>query len=244
MATDNGTLGYTRLIGALKNLGYTVGRSTVRRILKDHGIDPAPERSTRTPWKTFIKAHLGEIAEADFFTVEVLTLVGLLRYYVFFVIDIQTRQVNIAGISNQPHGRWMQQIARNITDAEDGFLRGMRYLLVDRDPLYTEAFRSLLGDFGVDVKRMPPKSPNLRPHAERFVRSIKEECLSRMILLGERHLRRAVREYSRHYHTERNHQGLGNELIIRSGTTAAVTGPVKCHERLGGLLRHYYREAA
>jgi putative transposase len=120
----------------------------------------------------------------------------------------------------------------------------MRYLLVDRDPLYTEAFRSLLGDEGVDVKRMPPKSPNLRPHAERFVRSIKEECLSRMILLGERHLRRAVTEYGRHYHTERNHQGLGNELIIRSGTTAAAKGPVKCHERLGGLLRYYYREAA
>ena len=120
----------------------------------------------------------------------------------------------------------------------------MRYLLVDRDPLCTEAFGSLLGDDGVDVKRMPPKGPNLRPHAERFVRSIKEECLSRMTLLGERHLRRALREYGRHYHTERNHQGLGNELTIRSGTTAAVMGPVKCHERLGGLLRHYYREAA
>lgn len=160
------------------------------------------------------------------------------------MIDIQTRKVNIAGISEQPHGRWMQQIARNLTDVDEGFLRGMRYLLVDRDPVYTEAFRSLLGDEGVDVRRMPPKSPNLRPHAERFVSSIKEESLSRMILLGEGHLRRAVKEYGRHYHTERNHQGLGNELIIRSGTTAAVTSPVKCHERLGGFLRHYYREAA
>jgi transposase InsO family protein len=216
----------------------------VKRILSAHGIDPAPERGKRTPWKTFIKAHLGEIAEADFFTVEVLSLVGLIRYYVFFVIAIETRKVHIAGLSHQPHGRWMQQIARNLTDAEEGFLRGMKYLLVDRDPLYTEAFRTLLGDGGVDVKRMPPKSPNLRPHAERFVRSIKEECLSRMILLGERHLRRAVREYALHYHTERNHQGLGNEVIIGSGTTAAVTGPVACRERLGGLLRHYYREAA
>jgi len=244
MASENARWGYTRLVGALKNLGYTVGRSTVKRILSEHGIDPAPERGKRTPWKTFIKAHLREIAEADFFTVEVLTLVGLIRYHIFFVIHVQTRRVHIAGISHQPHGRWMQQIARNLTDAGEGFLRGMRYLLVDRDPLYTEAFRTLLGDFGVDVKRMPAKSPNLRPHAERFVRSIKEECLSRMILLGERHLRRAVREYGRHYHTERNHQGLGNELIIRSGSTAAVTGPVKCRERLGGLLRYYYREAA
>ena len=132
----------------------------------------------------------------------------------------------------------MQRIARNLTDVDEGFLCGMRYLLADRDPLYTEAFRRLLRDEGVDVKRMPPKTPNLRPHAERFVRSIKEECLSRMILLGERHLRRAVTEYARHYHSERNHQGLNNELIIRSGTTAAATGPVKCHERLGGLLRY------
>jgi transposase InsO family protein len=152
--------------------------------------------------------------------------------------------VHIAGISDQPHGRWLQQIARNLTDAEEGFLHSMKYLLVDRDPLHTEAFRGLLGDEGVDVKRMPPKSPNLRPHAERFVRSIKEECLSRMILLGERHLRRAVTEYGRHYHTERNHQGLGNELIIRLEMTATATDPVKCRKRLGGLLRYYYREAA
>jgi putative transposase len=244
MASENVRWGYTRLVGALKNLGYTVGRSTVKRILSEHGIDPAPERGKRTPWKTFIKAHLKEIAEADFFTVEILTLVGLIRYYVFFVVHIQTRRVHIAGISHQPHGRWMQQIARNLTDVEEGFLQGMKYLLVDRDPLYTETFRSLLGDEGVDVKRMPARSPNLRPHAERFVRSIKEECLSRMILLGERHLRRAVNEYSRHYHTERNHQGLGNELVIRPDMTAAVTGSVKCNKRLGGLLRYYYREAA
>ena len=138
----------------------------------------------------------------------------------------------------------MQQIARNLTDAEEGFLGGLRYLLVDRDPLYTEAFRGILGDAGVEVKRMPARSPNLRPHAERFVRSIKEECLSRMILLGERHLRRAVTEYDRHYQTERNHQGLGNELIIRSETTGIARGPVAYHKRLGGLLRHYYREAA
>ena len=175
---------------------------------------------------------------------EVLTLVDLLRYYVFFVIDIQTRKVNIAGISDQPHGRWMEQLARNLTDADEGFLRGMRYLLVDRDPLYTEAFRGILGDAGMEVKRMPARSPNLRPHAERFVRSSKEECLSRMILVGERHLRRAVMEYGRHYHTERNHQGLGNELIIRPQTTATAVGPVQCHERLGGLLKYCYREAS
>jgi len=99
-----------------------------------------------------------------------------------------------------------------------------------RDPLYTEALRGILGDAGVEVKRIPPKSPNVRPHAERFVRSIKEECLSRMMLLGERHLHRAVRDYGRHYHAERNHQGLGNELVIRSETGTTATDPVACHE--------------
>jgi putative transposase len=133
--------------------------------------------------------------------------------------------------SEQPLG-----LLRGLIGSPDTVFSNDRYLLVDRDPLYTEAFRRLLRDEGVDVKRMPPKSPDLRPHAERFVRSIKEECLSRIILLGERHLRRAVREYALHYHTERNHQGLGNELIIGSGATAAVTGPVACRERLGGLL--------
>jgi putative transposase len=176
MATESVTWGYTRLVGTLKNLGYTVRRSTVKRILSEHGIDPAPERGKRTPRKTFIKAHLADIAEADFFTVEVLSLVGLIRHYVFFVTHIQTRRVHIAGISHQPHGHWMQQIARNLADAQEGFLRGMRYLLVDRDLLYTEAFRTLLGDSGVEVKPMPARSLNLRPHAEHLVRSVRRSA--------------------------------------------------------------------
>jgi Homeodomain-like domain len=134
MAKANVGWGYTRIRDALHNLGHEIGRSTVKRILLDHGIEPAPERGKKTSWRTFVKAHLGVLAGADFFTVEVLTWRGLVRYWVFFVMDIKTRRVEIAGITCNPTGAWMMQIARNLTDAEDGFLLKMRYLILDRDP--------------------------------------------------------------------------------------------------------------
>ncbi len=121
-AKENPGWGYTRLRGALRNLGHVVGRNTIKRILKNHGIQPAPERSKRMPWRTFLKAHLGVLAAMDFFTVEVLTLVGLVRYHVLFVIDIKSRRVHVAGIVDQPHGAWMKQVARNLTDGTEGFL--------------------------------------------------------------------------------------------------------------------------
>jgi hypothetical protein len=121
---ENSGWGYTRLRGALRNLGHVVGRNTIKRILKDHGIQPAPERSKRMPRSTFLKAHFGVLAATDFYSVEVLIWVGLVRYYVLFVIDIQTRRVHIAGIEQQPNGAWMKQVARNITDGVDGFLKG------------------------------------------------------------------------------------------------------------------------
>jgi transposase InsO family protein len=193
-------------------------------------------------WETFLKSHWGVIAATDFFSVEVLTSVGLIRYFVLFVIDLKTRKVKIAGIVPQPDGRWMRQVARNLTDVYDGFLTGSRYLIHDRDPLFTEEFRAILKAGGVRTVKLPPQSPDLNAFAERFVRSIKEECLSQIIPLGERHLRRAVTDYTEHYLGERNHQGLGNELIERP--MLAVRGRVECRERLGGVLKYYYRRAA
>ena len=243
MATENPTWGYTRIRGGLKHLGHDVARNTIKAILRDHGIEPAPERGAKTPWKTFLAAHWDGLAAADFFTVEVLTLRGLVRYVVFFVMKLKTRTVEIAGITSQPDEAWMMQVARNLTDAGDGFLRGMQCIILDRDPLYTAAFRRLLRESGVKPVVLPAWSPNLNAFAERFVGSAKSECLERMVLLGEPHLRAAVRAFMRHYHEERPHQGLGNELIARA-TTGIGTGPIKCHERLGGLLKFYYREAA
>jgi len=123
MATENPTWGYTRIRGGLKCVGHDLARNTIKAILKDHGIEPAPERATKMSWKTFLAAHWDGIAAADFFTVEVLTLRGLVRYVVFFVMRLKTRTVEIAGITSEPDGAWMTQLARNLTDAGDGFLR-------------------------------------------------------------------------------------------------------------------------
>jgi len=138
----------------------------------------------------------------------------------------------------------MEQVARNLTDACEGFLRGARYLIHDRDPLYTDDFRGILRAGNVDPVKLPVRSPNLNAYAERFVRSIKPECLSKIIPLSEGHLRRAVTEYTDHYHLERNHQGLGNRLIERPGHEPRSIGRVERGETLGGLLSFYYREAA
>jgi transposase InsO family protein len=234
MANENLTWGYTRIRGGLKHVGHDVARNTIKAILTDHGIEPAPERRTRMPWKTFLAAHWDGLAAADFFTVEVLTVAGLVRYVVLFVMKLKTRTVAIAGITSQPDGNWMTQVARNLTDADDGFLRGMEYVILDRDPLYTAAFWDLLRESGVKPLLLPAWSPNLNAFAERFVGSIKSECLDRIVPLGETHLRAAVRAFMDHYHEERPHQGLGNELIAPKTALpdrahyGAVSGSVAC----------------
>ncbi len=243
MARDNPRWGYTRIRGALRNLGHEIGRNTIKRILLENGFDPAPLRKKGMSWETFLKAHWSAIAATDFFSVEVLTRTGLVRYFVLFIIDLQTRRVEIAGIARGPDGEWMKQIARNLTDAEDGFLNGARYLIHDRDPLFTDAFRELLKLSGVKTVKLPARSPDLNAYAERFVLSIRSECLDQIIPLGEHHLRKAVKEYTEHYHFERNHQGLNNELIEKPGDEPNMDGAVECHERLGGVLK-YYRRAA
>jgi putative transposase len=242
MARENPIWGYTRIRGALRNLGHEIGRNTIKRILGANGIEPASTRRKGMSWETFLKVHWGAIAAADFFTVEVLTRVGLVRFLVFFVIDLKSRRVRVAGIAPEPDGRWMKQIARNLTDADDGFLTGARHLIHDRDPLFTAEFREILRSSGLETVKLPAQSPDLNAYAERFVRSIREECLSRVIPMGERHLRWVIGEYVKHYHLERNHQGIGNELIEPSGEPGL--GRVACRERLGGLLRFYYRKAA
>jgi transposase InsO family protein len=241
MALENRRWGYTRIRGALMNLGHEVGRNTIKRVLAENGIDPVGRRPMA--WKTFLRTHWGAIAATDFFTVEVVTWRGLVRYFVLFVIDLKTRRVEIAGIASSPNGAWMCQIARNLLDCEAGFLLGCRYLIDDRDPLFTHAFGTTLRRAGINPVKLPIRSPNLNAYAERFVRSAKSECIAQVIPLGERHLRRIVSEYVEHYHRERNHQGLGNRLIDRGDGGRGGTGPVECHERLGGMLRYYARAA-
>src|SRR5918996_223345 len=244
MAEENRNWGYRRIQGALSNLGHELARSTIADILERHGIEPAPERSRKTTWKEFLTQHWELIVAADFFTIEVWTAKGLQRFIVLFFIDLSTRRVEIAGISATANGLWMSQIARNLTDSVDGLLTGKRYLIHDRDPLFTDEFLRTLRDAGVQSVKLPPRSPNLNAHAERFVRSIKESCLGRLILFGESALRAGVQNFVAHYHLERNHQGLGNRLIQPHADHLVNTGAVQRRERLGGLLNCYYRTAA
>ena len=244
MARENRGWGYTRIQGALQNVGHRVGRTTIGNILEKNGIDPAPERGKRTTWSQFLKAHWNVLAAADFFTVEVWGPRGLVTLYVFFVIELATRRVEIAGITPGPNESWMMQIGRNITDPLDGFLVEKELLILDRDSKYAAAFRNLLKDSGITVVRLPPRSPNLNAYAERFVRSIKDECLNRMIFFGERSLRKATCEYAAHYHRERNHQGIGNRLIESSNRSDSGFDAIECAQRLGGMLRFYFRPAA
>jgi len=244
MAQDNPGWGYTRIQGALGNLGHRVGRGTVANVLKRSGIEPSPERGKRTTWSTFLKAHWEVLAASDFLTVEVWTARGLVTHYLLLVISLADRVVQIAGITTRPDEAWMLQVARNLVDAETGVLHGKRYLIIDRDTKYATSFRRLVNGSGTSVIRLPPLSPNLNAYAERFVRSIKFECLNRMIFIGEASLRRAVTEYMAHYREERNHQGLKNRLIRRTPTVAANEGVVHRRPRLAGMLNFYYCEAA
>jgi transposase InsO family protein len=244
MARENRGWGYTRIQGALQNVGHRVGRTTISNIFRENGIDPAPERGKRTTWSQFLKAHWNVLAAADFFTVEVWGPRGLVTFYVFFVIELATRRIEIAGITPGPSEPWMMQIGRNLTDPLDGALAEKRFLILDRDSKYSLAFRDLLKDARIEVVRLPYRSPNLNAYAERFVRSIKDECLSRMIFFGERSLRKATREYAAHYHRERNHQGIDNRLIEPGDRVESASSAIECVQRLGGMLRFYHRAAA
>jgi putative transposase len=244
MAQENRSWGYTRIQGALANLRHEVGRGTIANILREAGLDPAPDRRKGMTWKEFLRVHWSTMAATDFFTVEVWTPVGLVRYHVLFVMRLMTREIHVAGLVPEPAETWMLQMARNLTDACDGFLRGTRFLIHDRSTLFTEQFRETLKSAGVEALRLPARSPNLNAFAERFVRTVKSSCLDRMILIGESSLRRALSEFDLHYHAERNHQGLENRIIRAEFAEFPTNGALHCRQRLGGLLRYYFREAA
>ena len=237
---ENPHWGYTRIRGYIVYLGYKIGETTVKNILLENGYDPEPDLTRKTTWKEFIKSHWNVLAACDFFSVELLVKGKLIRCMVLFAIDLSTRKVEIVGVRPQPNGPWMEQIARNLT-WEDSFLKGKRYLIHDRDPLYTAKFQSILKASGVDPVKLPPRSPNLNAYAERCVRSIKEECLNHLILASEEQLRYVLSEYLKYYHHERIHQGI-NRII--EPQHEGNHGEILCIERLGGLLKSHHRKAA
>ena len=244
LAKENPGWGYKRIQGAVANLGSVISDTAVANILRAHAIDPAPDRKRQGSWKEFLNTHWDMLASVDFTAIGIWTKKGLATYYLLFFMEIATRRVYFAGLTTHPDEGWLLQVARNVTDADDGFLRGKRYLLMDRDTKFSEAFRGTFEDVGVKPLRLPARSPNLSAHIERFMRSLKEECLERMIFFGEKSLHAATVSYVDHFLTERNHQGVGNRLLIPGREVGEKAGEVVCRQRLGGLLRYYIREAA
>ncbi len=204
-------------------------------MLKAHGIKPAPDRPTS--WKAFLKSHWDQIAATDFFTIDAWAVTGLKTYYVLFMIELSTRRVHLAGITRHPNDMWMGYSAERAAQ----LLEGRRFLICDRDANFRRRFKHVMEASGIRLIKTPCRAPNANAYAERFVRSIKEECLSKIILFGEGHLRRAVDEYMLHFNHERNHQGIGNELV--DGGVSSSNGAIECRERLGGLLKFYHRAA-
>lgn len=244
IAHENPSWGYDKIEGAMKNLNLDVSATKIGEIFNEHGIEPAPERNRQTTWKTFIQSHLACLGAIDFTTMEVWTRSGLVTYYLLFIMRVGTREVEFAGMTTNPAEAYMLQIARNLTDDHGSFLDDIRYLIMDRDPNFTNKFRKKIQDSGTNVVRLPPRSPNLNPHLERFMLTVKTECLKRMIFIGEHSVRVAVKAYLAHYHCERNHQGLKNKLIQPGKEIRRTSGAVCRRSRLGGLLNYYYRRAA
>jgi putative transposase len=248
LARENGSWGYDRIVGALRHLGYTISGQTVGNILKRHGIAPAPERQKTTTWNAFIRTHMDMLVATDFFTAEVWTACGLVTYYVLFFIHLASRKIHVAGMTPYPDQCWMAQVARDVTMADWGFLQPGQYLIHDRDGKFCPAFQRIIDAVGVRRVVLPPQSPNLNAYAERWVRSVKDEVFSRLILFSEHSLRYALTQYEAHYHTERPHQGKGNVILLPTAAPDGEhEGPVRCRERLGGLLKYYhhdYHEAA
>jgi putative transposase len=243
LARENPAWGYDRIVGALTNLGYRVSDQTVGNILKRHSLGIAPERKRNTTWAEFIRRHKEVLWATDFFTTEVWTSSGLTTFYVLFFIHLQTRKVLLGGVTRYPQQEWLRQVARNLTVA-DGPWSNARFLLHDRDTKFSDAFDALLQDAGVTAIKFPPQSPNLNAFAERWVRSVKQECLDQLILFGEDSLWYALNEYLTHHQHERNHQGLDNVIPLPDNRAQGQVGVMAKSERLGGLLNFYYRAAA
>jgi putative transposase len=239
--------GITRIAGAITNVWQKIHPKTVRRILREHHFDPDQRKLTRpeSTWKPFITEHGHEIAAMDFLQTEVWGWLGKRTVYVLFLIHLATRRVEVAGITENPTAQWMKQIARNLTMADVGFLtcNKCKYLIRDNDKIYQPSFDEMLFTGGVEAKKITPNSPDLNAFAERWVRSVKTECLRHVRCIGIGGLQRALREYLLHYHGERNHQGISNVLIDPEKLVANPKVPIRCRSRLGGVLKYYYRAA-
>jgi putative transposase len=244
LARENPCWGYLRIVGECRNLGVRVSATSVRRILGRHGLGPAPRRGGPT-WTRFLKAQTSGLLATDFFTVET---VGLTRLYVLFVIEVQHRYVHLVGITEHPTGAWVAQQARNLLMDLGEQARPLRYLVRDRDAKFAAAFDTVFTAAGIDVVTIPPRAPRANSYAERWVRTVRAECLDWTLIWHQRQLRQVLTEYLRHYNTVRPHRSLDLQpprpvprlMLVEPGTAESAVQRI---DVLGGLI-HEYRRAA
>jgi putative transposase len=236
LARENPPWGYRRIQGELAKLGHHLAHSTVRAILQRHGLPPAPERRRGSSWRLFLARHQHQVLACDFFTVETLFLKTL---YVLFFVELGTRRVHLAGCTASPDAAWVTQQARQLPD---GVITA-RYLIHDRDSTFVPGFDAVFRSEGVEIVRTPYRTPTANAVAERWVGSVRRECLDHLLIVSEAHLRRVLSAYVAYYNQVRPHQSLDQRTPVpRADGTSH--GPIRRRDQMGGLLREYYREAA
>jgi len=247
LARENPRWGYRRIQGELKKLDVRVSATTIRTVLLGSGLRPAPRRASVT-WRGFLRAQASGILATDFFTVETVRLTTL---YVLFFIELGTRQVRLAGVTRHPNGPWMVQRAREFLMERPEDTTTPRFLIRDRDSKFTRAFDDVFASDGAQIITTPVQAPNANAFAERWVRTVRQECLDWMLIWGRRHLERVLDEYVRHYNHQRPHRSLqlrppsGSDIESTPTPSAAViAGRVRRRDRLGGLVHEYYQAAA
>jgi transposase InsO family protein len=243
LARDNPRWGYLRIVGECRHLGVRVSATSVRNILRRHHLGPAPRRGGPT-WTQFLRAQAAGVLACDFFTVET---VGLTRLYVLFLIEVDRRRVHLAGITAHPTAAWVTQAARNLLMDLDEHANRFRLLIRDRDAKFTAAFDTVFAAAGIQIIRIPPRAPQANPYAERWVQTVRTDCLDWILILNSHHLQHVLDRYLRHYNTARPHRGLdlAAPLATRPPPPAdlAQIRSIQRHDVLGGLI-HEYRHAA
>ena len=243
LARENPTWGYQRIQGELKRLSVQVSATTIRTILRRHGLDPAP-RHTTTSWRAFLRQQAAGIVACDFFTVDT---VWLRRLYVLFFIELDTRRVHLAGVTANPDGGWVTQQARNLLLMLGDRGQRVRFLLHDRDTKFTRSFDDVVRSEGAQILLTPVQAPNANAYAERWIRTVRAECLDWLLILGHGHLQQVLRVYVQHYNAHRPHRALRLEPPDAPANPTIISEKqrrVRRRDRLGGLLHEYYRQAA